>query len=295
MTLQGPARDYTDHNRQRHSFGRVGDDLRPRWLRWRNDDATTCPAYGVIRPTGAAAISNTPVRVVTGARPNATQRDFYYVNWGREVPFEKSGWCTLDPVDVAYDTAAAPAFHEIWGPTSGQWTIKKGKSGFRIIGGATSGRVLALQMPPVPSTIVSFANMYLATAQTFTTSGDQVINLLGAQSYGGCTTNDSTHKITTSPAGLYSVWGKASALSGAASKVAYLKLSVGTPTEYSPNYRGELHSLVAPTANMQADSLLGIVNAADGDQWQLTFSPVTAATWTLYWAQLMMVRLADAP
>jgi hypothetical protein len=46
------------------------------------------------------------------------------------------GWCTLDwPAWVRYDTAAAPAAGQIWGPQTGSVRIKQGHNGFLAMGG----------------------------------------------------------------------------------------------------------------------------------------------------------------
>ncbi len=113
-----------------------------------------CPAYGVMRVTGATLNPSGWPRYDT-AQPNTTLQRFYLVNSGSAALLGDGGayygWGTWlhHGGHVLYDTANTPAYGETWGPADGVWTIKKSRWGFNILGGNTgtgaTSRTLAVQ------------------------------------------------------------------------------------------------------------------------------------------------------
>ncbi|HEY1603844.1 MAG TPA: hypothetical protein VGG64_29855 [Pirellulales bacterium] len=98
-----------------------------RWLGWRNDGSSTCPAHGVVRITGNTQIGtgDPAVRIITGDQPSTTFSRLYAINSGVPVEDGDTGWLTFDSgAEVAYDTGT-PAYGDGWGPKPSQWTLTK--------------------------------------------------------------------------------------------------------------------------------------------------------------------------
>lgn len=117
--------------------------------------AAQVPAWGVMRVTGVTLDEDNQPRVDT-AQPNTTFQRRYLVNlaqdgedgsdgyyYGGGVWLSHAGFVLYDIVD------GSPVYGETWGPASGQWTVKKNRWGFDIVGGVggtgTESRVQAMQ------------------------------------------------------------------------------------------------------------------------------------------------------
>jgi hypothetical protein len=125
-----------------------------RWLSFRNDSGEEVPGFAVLRPTGVISVEGQAV--LTIAKPDSDGGSFYFFNGPFPVKYGKFGSGTADfPCFAAYDDSDAPQVGDVWGAKSGQWTLKKGNSGFKIVGGATNGRVLIVSTES-PSNLTRF-------------------------------------------------------------------------------------------------------------------------------------------
>lgn len=121
-------------------------------IAFRNDNAGTVPAYGVMRVTGMVTVEGKTLFKTD--KPNTTFSRLYLVNGPTEVLTGKRSWGTwLWHADyILYDTGNTPAFGETWGPQNDTWTIKKDHPGFLIQGGNTgtgaASRTIAMQSVP---------------------------------------------------------------------------------------------------------------------------------------------------
>jgi hypothetical protein len=112
-------------------------------IAFRNDSGEAIPPFSVMRITGAEPLvagDTTSPPVVTVEKPDTTFHRLYLVNTGEEVPDGKEGIGTYlhHARYVAYnDSAGTPAYGEVWGPKSGQWTLEKYRHGFLIQGHVT--------------------------------------------------------------------------------------------------------------------------------------------------------------
>ena len=105
-------------------------------VKFRNDSNETVPPYSVMKVTGGV---DGPLLTIN--KPDATFNRLYLVNGKSPVPASKQGkgtWLS-ESAYVAYnDSAGTPAYGEVWGPKSGQWTLEKHRAGFTIQGNATT-------------------------------------------------------------------------------------------------------------------------------------------------------------
>lgn len=120
------------------------------YVRFINNSGESIPAWGVMRITGAT-VESSGARLLTVAKPNTTLQRYYLVNSGDTCASSSTGVGTFlhHAGTVLYDTANTPAYGETWGPQSATWTIKKGNTGFVILGGNTgtgaTSRTIAIQ------------------------------------------------------------------------------------------------------------------------------------------------------
>lgn len=115
---------------------------------FRNDNAGTAPAYGVLRVTGMVASDG--VNVFKVDQPSTSFQRLYLVNGPEDVATGAFGWGTWlwHAGEVLYDSGdGTPAYGESWGAKSGQWTLAKNRPGFNIMAGNSSSpdRVAAVQ------------------------------------------------------------------------------------------------------------------------------------------------------
>jgi hypothetical protein len=131
------------------------DNANQIWFPWRNDAASQCPAYGIIRITGETTSNDQAV--LTGDQPNTYGSQYsHFVNG--PIPVDAAsgatksyGVCTIiGRVCAAYTVGdGTPAFGEQWGPRTGTWLLKKNTGGFMVMGNvdATAGVVIVTQQP----------------------------------------------------------------------------------------------------------------------------------------------------
>jgi hypothetical protein len=113
---------------------------------FRNDNAGTAPAFGVLRVTGTTTVDQ--FAFLTVDQPDSSFNALYLVNGTEDVASGGTGWGTwlYHGGRVLYD-AGTPAIGQIWGAASGQWSLTSGKAGFLVIGGndTTLGTTIAVQ------------------------------------------------------------------------------------------------------------------------------------------------------
>lgn len=120
-------------------------------IKFRNDSGEEVPAYAVMRITGANSDG-----YLTIGKPNTTFSRVYLVNTDRTVSVDGYGYGTFltsehfNQLDskVLYESGT-PAYGESWGPANGQWSLKKWRYGFTILGGndTTALTTYAVQSP----------------------------------------------------------------------------------------------------------------------------------------------------
>lgn len=134
-------------------------------VRFRNDYAGTIPAHGVMAVTGCTAIDSQPV--LTCDRPGDDPCPLYLVNGPEDVTQSVNyGWGTFlwHAGEVLYDSGSGtPAYGELWGPKSGQFTLVEGRHGFTIHGNNQTD-------PPRTTATQYREHIYSATLETATFS-----------------------------------------------------------------------------------------------------------------------------
>lgn len=120
-----------------------------RYVEVSNAGASTIPAFGLMRVTGA---STTDGLVLTVDQPNADGQDVL-INGPTPILAGGRGVATYEtPSQVYYDTGdGSPANGETWGAGSGTYKAKKNKAGFKILGGAGSELVVAARQDQTSS------------------------------------------------------------------------------------------------------------------------------------------------
>jgi hypothetical protein len=176
---------------------------------FKNNNAGTVPAWGLMRITGRVAATSTVGGYLTTDKPDSTYRWLYLVNGPSDVVAAGYGYGTfltdpfLDSEDFAhvlYDTGNTPAYGEEWGPKDDSWLIWQHRPGFFIFGGPTgsgsTARVSAMQMQP-GEILVFNAGSSIAAAGTGT-----------ATLYGGTSGSEATLGLTVTVRNLTSsAWG----------------------------------------------------------------------------------------
>lgn len=112
-----------------------------RWLAFRNDSGETIPAFAAMRITGVVTIEGRSVIKVD--KPNDDNLTNLLFNSPVNVPSGGYGSGTHEfPCYAKYQTASSAVLDEEWGTESGSWALKKDNTGYLIIGGETSDRVI---------------------------------------------------------------------------------------------------------------------------------------------------------
>lgn len=149
------------------------------YVPFKNVNAGTVPAYGVMRITGATIVDTFPY--LTTDQPDSTYRWLYLVNGADPVATNAFGWGVwLHHADYAlYDTGSGtPAYGDEWGPTASSWKLQKYAPGFWVMGGnntsvSGSERTVCVQVPPAEVLVKNATGSAIAAAAsgTFTLEG----------------------------------------------------------------------------------------------------------------------------
>jgi len=118
-----------------------------KWFTYRNDSGEAIPAYACLQLTGNAFDDSGRV-ILTVAKPNADSIAGCPLNGHRSVAIGGFGRCTFEPWRALYNAASTPAFGESWGSEANQWPIKKGNTGFQILGAHTTGSGARVSVRP---------------------------------------------------------------------------------------------------------------------------------------------------
>lgn len=116
-----------------------------RWLAVRNDSTEDAPPFAAMRITGVTTLEGQAVLTVD--KPNADNATQIVFNGpfkiGKKIGSTYSyGSATKDlPLYAAYEVADAPVLADDLGTSDGEWVLRKGNTGFKAIGGTTSGRM----------------------------------------------------------------------------------------------------------------------------------------------------------
>lgn len=114
------------------------------WFKCLPDSASVgeAPAYGVIKIVGSEFIGGHDV--LKFEKPDTDSLQGCAILWAHNVPAsgDDPGWCTFEPAHALYNDASTPAWDEAWGTEANTWKLKKDNTGFKILGGASEGRVL---------------------------------------------------------------------------------------------------------------------------------------------------------
>jgi len=118
---------------------------RIRWLECRHASGEQAPGFALVRVVGVDGDGTLQV-----AQPD-TDGQSVLVLGPAGVPAGGRGLCTADfPAWALYEAGDGSAtFGQSWGAGAGSWKLRKDKAGFRVLGGAASGRVIVnLDLPP---------------------------------------------------------------------------------------------------------------------------------------------------
>jgi hypothetical protein len=132
------------------------------WYKCVPDSGSTpaAPAFGVVEIVDVVLEGDQPV--IHYQRPSEDNLTKTAVLWGQAIPSGATagaeGLCTLEPTFAAYNTASAPAFDEDWGTEASSYLIKKGNTGFKILGAINSGAVFVRRPETDTSTATRFYN-----------------------------------------------------------------------------------------------------------------------------------------
>ena len=103
-----------------------------------NESGETIPPYAVMRPSGVDATDGEQ-KPITVEKPDGSSGYAALLNRARSIAYHRRGstidaygqWALYDPSD------GTPQPGESWGPGS-DWLLRKGRSGFTVVGGAES-------------------------------------------------------------------------------------------------------------------------------------------------------------
>ncbi len=123
------------------------------WLDFRNDDATTAPAFGVMTVTGVVVVSADELTVLTVVRPTTYGcQANCVINGPVDVPTGAYGRCTRSGTVVAlYDSGGTtPAYGLSFGPRNASWKLKSQTGGFMALGAPTNATQFLAMFVPLP-------------------------------------------------------------------------------------------------------------------------------------------------
>jgi hypothetical protein len=107
------------------------------WCNCVNGGGETIPAFGAVRVASVADDGTLSVE-----KPDTDGQDVFF-NGESDIPAGGYGVCTRDwPAYALYESGdGSPGSGDKWGAGAGSWKLRKGKAGFRVLGGATGSRV----------------------------------------------------------------------------------------------------------------------------------------------------------
>lgn len=110
-----------------------------RWLAARSVAAETIPAFGAVRVSGVGNADG----LISVGQPNADNQGVYF-NGPFDVAVTADGLVTRDwPAWALYESSdGTPAQGEEWGVRAGGYKLRRGQTGYIIVGGAADERVL---------------------------------------------------------------------------------------------------------------------------------------------------------
>lgn len=116
---------------------------------FKNSNAGTAPAFGVLRVTGTTAVDQ--FNFLTIDQPDSTYRWLYLVNGTEDVPANGYGWGTWlwHGGRVLYGSGT-PAYGNEYGPTASAWTLQPNAPGFYIQGGQDTTLTTCIAVQVVP-------------------------------------------------------------------------------------------------------------------------------------------------
>ncbi len=122
-------------------MGKPTDDLEQiRKLPCQNVSGQDIPAFAALR----IVESDTNTGVLQVDQPSGDGADVHVLAMESGIKAGDNGQCTTDgPWYALYETGdGMPTTGQIWGPGNGTFTLRKGRPGYQIVGGALNGRVL---------------------------------------------------------------------------------------------------------------------------------------------------------
>lgn len=108
---------------------------RIQWFPFRNDNAGTIPAFGVMRITGVEERHGNALYTVD--KPSTTFQRLYMINGPLDVPAGGYGSGTFDVAYALCSSSASPAYGESWGAKHDEWKLFEHRPGFFVLGGKT--------------------------------------------------------------------------------------------------------------------------------------------------------------
>jgi len=108
---------------------------RIQWFPFRNDNAGTIPAFGVMRITGVEERHGNALYTVD--KPSTTFQRLYLINGPLDVPAGGYGSGTFDVAYALCSSSASPGYGESWGAKHDEWKLFENRPGFFVLGGYT--------------------------------------------------------------------------------------------------------------------------------------------------------------
>jgi|GEM_PF-4674563 len=110
------------------------------WLEFRNDNAGTVPAYGVMQVTDVVVLEPGRVVVTVDQPDSSGDTGNCVINGPVDVASGDTGICTRTGVLAALydDGSGTPAAGDSWGPAASSWKLTKNSGGFLSLGAPTN-------------------------------------------------------------------------------------------------------------------------------------------------------------
>lgn len=137
-----------------------------RFIPVRNIDVNPIPAFGLVRLAGVDGDGTIQV-----STPNADSQTYLHVA-SEDIPASVCGQVYRTwPATVLYnENDGTPAAGETWGVKSGDYLLRKGQTGFLIVGGAASGLVVVRENAPGDAATYNGPVVFSSTVEYTSTS-----------------------------------------------------------------------------------------------------------------------------